>query len=124
MNRRNTPGRTEILNLLKASGTALSQDMISSALEVDLNKVTIYRILARLQEDELVHQIQGDDGIRYYALCSKCDEHHHNHDHFHFRCLSCGLVQCLENTVVVSLPQGYVSQEINAVVMGKCASCG
>ncbi|MBC3541749.1 Fur family transcriptional regulator [Rufibacter sediminis] len=123
MKRRTTPAQTAILDLLKSSGSALSQDMIEQKMKGETDRVTIYRVLNRFCEDGLTHRIVSDDGKSYFALCHGCQGNHHTHDHFHFRCLTCQKVECLSEKVQVSLPQGYRATNVNAWVSGYCAGC-
>ena len=123
MKRRNTPAKTAILDLLKNAGTALSQDMIEEKVKGDMDRVTIYRVLNSFCEDGITHRILADNGKYYFALCLNCSDESHSHDHFHFRCLTCETVECLDEEVTVTLPQGYVMQNINSWVTGYCKNC-
>ncbi len=123
MKRRNTPAKSAILNLLKDAGTALSQDMIEEKVKGEMDRVTIYRVLNSFCEDGITHRIVADNGKYYFALCLNCSDEAHSHDHFHFRCLTCETVECLDEEVTVTLPQGYVMQNINSWVTGYCKNC-
>lgn len=123
MKRRNTPAKNAILNLLKDAGTALSQDMIEEKVKGEMDRVTIYRVLNSFCEDGITHRIVADNGKYYFALCLSCSDEAHSHDHFHFRCLTCETVECLDEEVTVTLPQGYVMHNINSWVTGYCKNC-
>jgi Fur family ferric uptake transcriptional regulator len=123
MKRRNTPAKATILTLLKDANAALSQEMIESEIKGEMDRVTIYRVLNSFCEDGITHKILADDGKYYFALCHSCDEHQHDHDHFHFRCVNCQKVECLEEQVTVSLPEGYVQKSITSWVTGQCKNC-
>lgn len=123
MKRRNTPAKAAILSLLKDANAALSQEMIETEIKGEMDRVTIYRVLNSFCEDGITHKILADDGKYYFALCHSCDEHRHDHDHFHFRCMSCQKVECLEEQVTVSLPEGYVQKSITSWVTGHCKNC-
>lgn len=122
MKRRNTQSKEEILELLKLSKSALSQDIIQEKVS-GINRATIYRILNRFCEDGIVHKISGDDGKQYFALCENCDNHIHKHNHFHFRCLKCGTITCMQNEINVALPKGYTFEKFNGVISGVCDQC-
>ena len=68
MNRRNTPTKEAVLNLLLNSRKALSQDAIERQLNIEINRATIYRVLNRFCEDEIVHKIVAEDGKQYLSL--------------------------------------------------------
>lgn len=125
MKRRKTQSKTEIFEILKSSGNALSHDMIQANVESDIDRATIYRVLNRFCEDGKVHKIVGDDGKQYFAICHNCGEKKqiHSHNHIHFRCLQCGKVECLKREISVPLPEGYVAKVHNLVVSGFCDEC-
>jgi len=123
MKRRNTPAKAMILSLLKDAKAALSQEMIESEIKGEMDRVTIYRVLNSFCEDGITHKVLADDGKYYFALCHTCGEHDHDHDHFHFRCISCQKVECLEEQVTVTLPEGYVQKSITSWVTGHCENC-
>ncbi|GAB5566151.1 MAG: hypothetical protein Wins2KO_32140 [Winogradskyella sp.] len=125
MNRRNTPTKEAVLNLLLNSRKALSQDAIERQLDIGINRATIYRVLNRFCEDEIVHRIVAENGKQYFAVCKgKCNnlpevvQHH-----FHFRCLSCDTIECLQVPVEYSVPKGYEVQNANCVLIGTCNDC-
>lgn len=121
-NRRNTPSKALILELLREQGVALSQDKVEGALKGTMDRVTVYRVLNRFCEDGIVHRVMADNGKYYYALCSGCGNGH-SHDHFHFRCMACDRVECLERQVQVSLPSGYQAENFGGWVSGRCRQC-
>lgn len=125
MNRRKTPSKTAILELLKSSGNALSHDMVQGSLGAEVDRATIYRVLNSFCEDGKVHRIVGDDGKQYFAICSNCGgkKQVHSHDHIHFRCLHCGRVECMEGKASVPLPPGYQAKVHNLVISGLCKDC-
>lgn len=125
MKRRNTESKAEILAALKSAKSALSHEMIQTEVSGAMDRATIYRVLNRFCDDGQVHRIVGDDGKQYFALCLNCMEKGsgHSHNHFHFRCLNCGKVECLENEIIVPLPEGYISESFNGFISGRCSSC-
>lgn len=124
MNRRNTPTKEAVLNLLMNSRKALSQDAIERQLDIEINRATIYRVLNRFCEDGIVHKIVAEDGKQYFAICKKCENPQEViQPHFHFRCLSCDTIECLQVPVECSVPNGYEIQNANCVLTGTCNNC-
>ena len=124
MNRRNTPTKEAVLNLLMNSRNALSQDAIERQLDIEINRATIYRVLNRFCEDGIVHKIVAEDGKQYFAICKKCENPQEViQPHFHFRCLSCDTIECLQVPVECSVPNGYEIQNANCVLTGTCNNC-
>jgi len=121
---RNTQAKTEILNLINTSETALSHYTIQEKVGDLCNRVTIYRILDRLEEEGKIHKIVNVNGVVNYAKCSQCKEESHSHDHVHFNCEKCQSVTCLENVVPkISLPDHFVAHTYNFVISGVCPKC-
>lgn len=125
MKRRNTASKAEIMELLKDHGGAMSHDMIQANVGSSIDRATIYRVLNRFCDDGKVHKVIGDDGKQYFAVCHNCGETKkiHSHQHVHFRCLECGNVECLEQTLSIPLPKDYQPQFYNLVVSGVCGNC-
>lgn len=123
MKRRNTASKQAVLEVLKASKVALSQENIETEVRGTMDRVTVYRALNSFCEDGLVHKVLSDDGKFYFALCVKCEKTKHTHDHFHFRCVSCQKVECLKNEVKFKVPRGYRVEDINCMLTGYCKTC-
>lgn len=123
MLKRNTKTKQLILNSLKSSKSAVSQETLQKELGEEVDRATIYRVLNSFYEDGIVHKILSDDGKYYFAFCINCSEKQHNHNHFHFRCLSCGKIECIPNEIEVKLPEGYQSVNFNGFISGYCANC-
>lgn len=102
----------------------MSHDMVQAAVEKPIDRATIYRVLNSFCADGRVHKVVGDDGKQYFALCTNCQiDGLHHHDHVHFRCMTCHKVECLHQTISVSLPAGYQAKSHNLIVTGLCADC-
>lgn len=123
MKRRNTSAKQAVLNILKLSSRALSQDDIEKEVKGSMDRVTVYRVLNSFCEDGYVHKIISDDGKHYFAICLDCKEEKHDHNHFHFRCLKCKKVECLKEEVMLKLPVGYQLENMNCLVTGYCSNC-
>ncbi len=125
MKRRNTPSQEAVLAVLTGTSRAMSQDAIEKRLTVAVDRATIYRILNRFCEDEILHKIVADDGKQYFAVCKKCDDGPElPANHFHFRCTQCETIECLAAPVAYSVPEKYQVQQMNCVLIGICEGCG
>lgn len=128
-NTRNTEAKTEILHLLTNSEVALSHSEIQGLLGPLCDRVTIYRVLDRLVDEDLAHRVVNIDGGVKYAGCHHAHtdhkhKHNHNHNHIHFSCQKCKSVTCIENVEpVFTLPKKYVVSEVNFTVSGLCPQC-
>lgn len=121
--RRNTATQEAVLTVLKNKRKAMSQDAIVKQIDISADRATIYRILNRFCEDEIVHKIVADDGKQYFAVCIKCDEKTMPVNHFHFRCTKCETIECLPTSVEFSLPEKYSVEQMNCVLVGICKDC-
>lgn len=123
MKRRNTATQDAVLSILTSKRKAMSHDAIVKQMDIDADRATIYRILNRFCEDEIVHKIVADDGKQYFAVCVKCDENTMPINHFHFRCTKCETIECLPTLVEFSLPEKYSVEQMNCVLVGICKDC-
>lgn len=123
LKRRNTATKEAVLSILTSKRRAMSQDAIIQQMSVNADRATVYRILNRFCEDEIVHKIVADDGKQYFAVCAKCDEKTIPANHFHFRCTKCETIQCLPALVEFSVPRKYKVQRMNCVLIGVCKDC-
>jgi len=123
MKRRNTATQEAVLSVLTSKRKAMSQDAIVKQMNIEADKATIYRILNRFCEDEIVHKIVADDGKQYFAVCVKCDEKQIPKHHFHFRCTKCETIECLPTEIEFSVPEKYKVEQMNCVLVGICKDC-
>ncbi|MBY0245644.1 MAG: Fur family transcriptional regulator [Sphingobacteriaceae bacterium] len=122
---RKTVASTEIQRLIQESTVALSHVEILNRLNGLCDRVTVYRVLERLVNDDIVHKIVNVDGVLKFASCQKCEHVHvHEHNHVHFSCENCKIVVCLNDVAPkFQMPAGYVVKEMNFTVMGLCPQC-
>ena len=121
--RRNTSAKESILELLARSPRALSHDSIARKIDLEVNRTTIYRILNQFCEDGLAHRVVAGDGKQYFTLCGGCGGKQLPRHHFHFRCTHCGTLECLEQAVQFTLPEGYALEQMNCLLIGSCREC-
>jgi len=122
--RRHTKSQQMVLDYFEKKEQAISHDMLEKALGKEMNRVTIYRILNRFEEDGIVHKIVSRDGVAHYAKCeSHCNHNHHKDNHIHFRCTQCDTITCMDQTVPLALPTSYVVDNTNFLVSGICPKC-
>jgi Fur family ferric uptake transcriptional regulator len=123
---RRTGPRQAVLENLLGSDVALSHTELEQRLVNNVDRVTIYRILAAFEDQGIVHRILDPEGHPLYALCKEaCDSEHHHDDHVHFHCTLCGDTYCLENVGLPSmhLPAGFKLSELSISARGCCPKC-
>ncbi|WP_026714190.1 Fur family transcriptional regulator [Flavobacterium daejeonense] len=120
---RNTIAKAAILELITHSEVALSHAEIQKLTGDLCDRVTIYRVLDRLVNEDVIHKIATTDGTVKYASCSHSHENH-SHNHVHFSCEKCKSVTCLENVVpMFKLPDNYLIKGVNFTLTGLCPNC-
>ena len=110
--------------ILKQQGTVSLTDIEKGLATAD--RTTIYRSLKNFEEHGLVHSIDDGTGAPKYALCvADCDTHNHHDLHVHFHCINCQETFCLPDSMlpVITLPEGFQSDEMNLIVKGTCKEC-
>lgn len=122
---RKTIPKTAILELITNSDVALSQIEIQKILNGLCDRVTIYRVLDRLVNEDLIHKIATPDGTLKYAGCKHTHETKlHFHNHIHFNCEKCNSVTCLDGIEpIFKIPNEYYIKEINFTITGFCPTC-
>ncbi len=118
--------RKALLEALVASKIALSANEIGERMELNCDRVTLYRNLKMFVEKGIIHQIFIDNHESKYVLPDR-DIHSGDDtgEHIHFKCMNCSVVQCLHNYPVapVDLPEGFLKLETNYVIFGLCDRC-
>ena len=120
---RNTTAKSKILELITTSKVALSHSEIQFLTTGVCDRVTIYRVLDRLINEDLIHKAVNLEGIIKYASCTHSHEKH-SHNHVHFSCEKCHLVTCLDKVEPqFTIPKDYKIKEVNFTLSGLCPSC-
>lgn len=125
-----TQSRLRILQLLEATKKSLSSSEIFSLLQKkfkneDFDRVTVYRILEKFEDLEIVHSV--GDGKYIYCKHQSCD----HSKHFIAICEKCGTVQDVggtEKTLQVLFDFLYKEAKFkmtndSIVVRGLCNQC-
>ena len=105
------------------NNNAFSAKELIQRYESKINKTTIYRILEKLEDDEILHSFLDNNGIKCYAKCKNCCHDKNFCSHSHFQCLVCGKIDCL--LIDTPLPEIKNREVIAAqtLIQGKCESC-
>jgi len=123
---RATRTRLRALGVLLAAREALTHHEIERRVGrgQDVDRVTLYRVLEWLVEQELAHKLAGEDRVWRYSAADHGGRAHAG-AHAHFECSDCGRVVCLDDTAVpsVALPRGFRRREVEVTVKGSCDDC-
>lgn len=121
-----TQPRLRTLETISNKKSAISQPELEKLIGKEIDRVTLYRVLASFEEKGILHKIFDLNGTATYALCStNCSEHNHHDQHVHFICRRCNSVYCMEeiNLPKFNLPQGYKLETVAINALGLCDHC-
>ena len=120
---RKTKHLEQVLQAFRQSSDALSAGMLLDALDNEINKSTVYRMLQKLEDDGVIHSFQTMDQIRFYALCKGSSSDRHVDTHAHFQCTSCKRVSCVSEEIVLPTPGRARITSAQVLLTGQCESC-
>jgi len=121
-----TQPRLRVLEIVSTKTAAISQPELEKILGNEIDRVTLYRILASFEEKGILHKIFDLHGTATYAICStKCSAHHHHDQHVHFICSVCNSIHCLDEISLpqINLPSGFSLYSIAINAVGLCKNC-
>jgi Fur family ferric uptake transcriptional regulator len=120
-----TRNRINILNLLKKVNAPLSGKEICAGLSEKCDKSTVHRTLNSLYEKKILQRVIIDHEVKYALKSTGNEGSGHENDHIHFKCSRCGKLFCLTEIEVKDyrLPDGFVKEENQFLVIGKCSQC-
>jgi len=122
---RKTKSVSALLNEFEQTQTALSALKLVEKLHHQMNRSTVYRILERLEDDNVLHSFTGRDGLSWYALNKQKNliHAHQKNIHPHFQCLDCGKTECLPIEIPIPEISEHSIESVSFLLVGKCADC-
>ena len=121
--RRMTKLTKTLLTVFEETNSAVSTVRLAEELNGKMNRVTVYRILDRLEEEGVLHFFRGKDGVKYYAKCKKQTSSHQTNAHPHFQCQTCGKIECLHIDMPIPSVANYKIETAELLLIGKCKDC-
>ncbi|WP_338812121.1 transcriptional repressor [Bernardetia sp. Wsw4-3y2] len=120
---KNTVAKTQIKELIESSSVALSPNEIKKIVKKVCSKVTVYRILDRLVDEEFIHKVMTPEGgVKYAATSKYCENYKPNH--VHFSCKKCNRITCLKHIeATCKLHKAYEVEEVYCTIVGVCPRC-
>jgi len=120
-----TAMRLLVLQFLLNKKAAVSLTNIEDYFD-DSERTTLYRTVKTFEEKGIVHKIDDGTGVTKYALCEEnCNCDIETDLHLHFHCTKCNETVCMTDYKIpsISLPKGYVAENVNLVIKGICKKC-
>ena len=124
-NIRPTATRLLMYKFLRDRNIAVTLNDIESGFDTS-ERTTLYRTIKTFEKNGLVHQIDDGTGVAKYALDNPDSGISNSQDlHLHFHCSNCNETICLTDYKIphISLPEGFVTQDMNLVLKGTCDKC-
>ena len=120
---RKTKAVAKVQDFFDQRQSAVSVVELVDHFSAEMNKVTVYRILTRLEEERIIHAIIGKDGLKWYArdhhlLHESCNGHH-----AHFQCSRCRRMTCIPVQLAIPEMENYQIERENILLIGKCEEC-
>ena len=113
-----------ILEVFYKNDEAISVVDLANQFKDKMDKVTVYRILDRLEDSGILHSFMGKDGLKRYARSNDEDLSLNNTEiHPHFLCNECGNSSCLPIKVSVPSISDYLIESAEQLLIGKCKDC-
>jgi len=121
-----TPQRVAVLDMLiHAERPITASDILRGINDsLDINRVTVYRIISCLKDNEIIREIPTHDGINHYEMACM-----HNPLHPHFYCRVCKTMYCLDPPTIATAwewlagPHDYTVEGISIGLYGLCRDC-
>ena len=120
---RKTKSLKIILDAFEDSNNALSVVELVKRFQSDMNKTTVYRILERLEEDNVLHSFTGTNGLKWFAKYQDTVSANHTDVHPHFQCRKCGKSECLSIDISIPSVPNYKVYSANLILTGECKIC-
>ncbi len=124
---RPTPVRFAVLKfLLNRNRPCSHQEILENSAVAQFNRVTVYRTLESFLSSNIVHRVQGHDGV--WRFCSNFSQENSagcSGNHLHFSCLECSQIFCLPEIKLpwIDAPKDHEIYSKQLVVYGRCKDC-
>lgn len=112
-----------VLAAFDNSNHALSVVELVKRFQNDMNKTTVYRVLDRLLEENILHSFTGKDGFKWVAKCEGPDASTAKNHHPHFQCKECGKSECLSIDISIPTVPNRRIDSSNLILIGRCEEC-
>tara|TARA_S200000501_G_scaffold377289_1_gene435064 strand:+ start:45 stop:428 length:384 start_codon:yes stop_codon:yes gene_type:complete len=113
-----------IMDTFNNESNAISVVDLVSIFKQEMNKTTVYRILNRLEESNILHSFVDRAGLKRYAKGSQKEKTINDvQSHSHFICDNCGISSCLPIKIQIPSITNYKINNSEHLFSGQCADC-
>ena len=121
----NTKQKDLIFNIIKNQKQEFTVKDIYNELNKDVGLTTIYRLIDKLEKNNIISKSIGKDNITFYKYLEKC-----NHDiHFYLKCEECGYLEHIDCDCIVDLfshiykEHKFKPDKEKIIINGICKKC-
>ena len=121
---RKTKTVESLMKFFKKSKYPVSILELTEKFDGTMDKSTIYRIIERLEDSNIIHSFVDSDGMKRYANFK--DEGSAINDegtHPHFVCNDCGISSCLPVKISIPTFPDYIIESAEHLLKGRCKNC-
>ena len=124
-NNYNTKQKDLILNIIKKENKQFTIKDIYEKLKNEVGLTTIYRLVDKLVDDNLINKEIGKDNTTYYQYLEQCVEE----NHFYLKCDNCGKVIHIDCDCISDLSNHilkhhkFKTNKEHIIINGKCNNC-
>ncbi|MEM7026765.1 MAG: transcriptional repressor [Pseudomonadota bacterium] len=120
--RRTKTVNSVLLEFQKEHGAIAVTDLVDR-FRNKANKTTIYRILERLCDEEVLHSFIGPDGLKWYAECHCPTHKKYKGFHPHIDCDECGKIRCIDFEIPTPKKLKIQIDMSEVMLKGTCEDC-
>jgi len=111
---KHTKGRDIVLNIIKQAINPLTAKEIVKSVKGKIDQATVYRILKKFEEEELIFADELDGEKRYYIAKEK---------HHHIICQICKKIKCIPCSHKITRVSGFTNINHSMFLTGICNNC-
>ncbi len=121
----NTKQKELIMNSIKKHRKAFTVKDIYEEVKEYTGLTTVYRMIDKLVEDDMLTKNITSDNVTYYQYLEKCS----NENHFYLKCEKCGNMihidcNCIEKlTSHIFKKHQFIPSKDHIIINGICNSC-
>lgn len=121
----NTKQKELILNVLKSKKKEFTIKEIYDEVKECSGLTTVYRLVDKLVEENIIVKNIGKNNITYYQYLEKCNAN----NHFYLKCEKCGSIEHVDCDCIIDL-NNHIAKEHNfkpnnekIIINGVCKNC-
>lgn len=123
---KNTKLRLAVLEALSEANSGLNHQELSKRIDIDFDRVSLFRTLSQFEEVGIVHKILDLTGVAHYALNPLENDPKDQKCLIHFICTQCERIQCIDEPLPDQqwkVPANLKVDEIEITYKGHCELC-